>query len=344
MHASDGPGPVLVPAHPAGTPSSFRSGLPAWIARRTALALLTLLLASILIFVATQLLPGDPAQAILGRDATPQRVRVLDRELGLDRPAVDQYVSWLGGVVHGDFGTSLAARRPVWDLLGERVGNSLTLIGLTALIALPLSLALGVWTAVKRDGRLDRAVLLASLGLTALPEFVIGMFLIILLATTVFSVLPAVSVLAPGESPLSDPTALVLPTLTLVLALVPYLYRLVRASMLDALRSEYVEMARLKGLPESVVVRRHALPNALGPMIQGTAFVLGYILGGEVVVEALFGYPGIGELLVGAVSSRDVPMLQAIVLIMTAAVVLLNLAADLATVYLTPKLRTSSRG
>jgi peptide/nickel transport system permease protein len=194
--------------------------------------------------------------------------------------------------------------------------------------------------AVRRDRGADRIVLLGSLGLTALPEFVIGMGLIILLATTVFHVFPAVSLLAPGESPLADPSKLVLPVLTLVLAVVPYLYRLVRASTIEALESEYVVMARLKGMPEHSVVLRHVLPNALVPVIQASALVLTYLLGSAVVIESLFQFPGLGSDLTGAISHRDLPVMQAYVLVLAAAVVLFNLAADVLTVLVTPRLRT----
>jgi peptide/nickel transport system permease protein len=311
-----------------------------WIVRRILIGLLTLLVASILIFAATQALPSDPARAILGRDATPQTLVALRQQLGLDKPLVEQYTSWLGGAVHGDFGESLAARRPVSGLIGDRVVNSLVLLALVALIALPLALALGMAMAVRRDRGADRIVLLGSLGLTALPEFVIGMGLIILLATTVFHVFPAVSLLAPGESPLADPSKLVLPVLTLVLAVVPYLYRLVRASTIEALESEYVVMARLKGMPEHSVVLRHVLPNALVPVIQASALVLTYLLGSAVVVESLFQFPGLGSDLTGAISHRDLPVMQAYVLVLAAAVVLFNLMADVLTVLVTPRLRT----
>jgi peptide/nickel transport system permease protein len=311
-----------------------------WIVRRILIGLLTLLVASILIFAATQALPSDPARAILGRDATPQTLVALRQQLGLDKPLVEQYTSWLGGAVHGDFGESLAARRPVSGLIGDRVVNSLVLLALVALIALPLALALGIAMAVRRDRGADRIVLLGSLGLTALPEFVIGMGLIILLATTVFQVFPAVSLLAPGESPLADPSKLILPVLTLVLAVVPYLYRLVRASTIEALESEYVVMARLKGMPEHSVVLRHVLPNALVPVIQASALVLTYLLGSAVVVESLFQFPGLGSDLTGAISHRDLPVMQAYVLVLAAAVVLFNLMADVLTVLVTPRLRT----
>lgn len=312
-----------------------------WILRRLGIGVLTLLLASILIFAATQALPSSPAQVILGRDATPQTLAVLTHRLGLDRPLVAQYTHWLGGAIHGDFGDSLVAQRPVSSLIGNRVANSVILLLLVAAIALPLAFVVGAATAVRRDGAADRFVLLTSFGLTALPEFVVGMGLIIVLATSLFHIFPAISLLNPGENPLADPSKLVLPVLALVLVVVPYLYRLVRASTIEALESDYVVMARLKGLPERTVVLRHVLPNALVPVIQGSAVVLTYLLGSAVVIESLFQYPGMGSDLTAAITAHDLPVMQAYVLVLAAAVVLFNLVADVLTVLVTPRLRTA---
>jgi peptide/nickel transport system permease protein len=260
--------------------------------------------------------------------------------LGLDRSAVSQYLHWLGGLVVLDFGTSLVGNVPVSSLLGPALVNSLCLLLVVVLIALPLSVVLGALTAIRRDRAVDRSTLVVSLLLTALPEFVTGMLLVLLLATTVFHVLPAVAAIPPGELPLRYPAEMALPVLTLVLVVMPYLYRLVRASMIDVLESEYVTMARLKGMPERIVLRRHALPNALIPVIQGTALTLAYLLGGLVVIEFLFSYPGIGILLTQAVSNRDVPVIQGVAVVLAAGVVIFNLVADVLTVYVTPKLRT----
>jgi peptide/nickel transport system permease protein len=314
------------------------------VARRLALGVVVVLAASVVIFAATTALPGDPAQAILGKQATPDAVAQLSTSLGLDRSLVDQYTSWLGGVVTGDFGTSLASRRPVGEQLGPAFENSIVLLVVTALIAIPLSVLLGALTALRRDGLLDRTALLASLGLTAMPEFVVGMLLVILLATVVFPVLPAVALIPPGANPLAHPRELALPVLTLVLAVVPYLYRLVRGTMIDVLGSEYVTMARLKGMPPRVVLLRHALPNALIPVTQASAVILSYLLGGIVVVEYVFRYPGLGTLLTEAIGNRDLPTITAASMVLATGVVLFNLVADVLTVALTPKLRTRSAG
>jgi peptide/nickel transport system permease protein len=333
------------PAGPAGPVAAASAGTGGhfgrWFVTRLALGVVTLVAVSLVVFVATEALPSDPARAILGRSATPQSIAALNHELGLDKSLVSQYMSWFSGVVTSDFGDSLAARQPVSTLIGERVVNSLTLVFLVGIIALPLSFFLGTVTAILR-GTFDRSLLLVAVVLSAIPDFVIGIVLVILFATVVVQALPAVALVPPGSSPLSQPASLVLPVMTMVLLMVPYLYRLVRASMIDALGSEYVAMARLKGMPTRIVVVRHALRNALLPAIQGSGLVLGWLLGSVVVVENVFQYPGLGSALTDAVSNRDLPVIQAIVMVFALGVVLFNLAADALTRYVTPKLRTNA--
>jgi peptide/nickel transport system permease protein len=312
-----------------------------WVVRRLLLAVVTLFVVSVIVFTATQILPGDAAQQILGRTATPDRVQQLREELGLDRSAVSQYLTWAGGVVKLDFGNSLAAREPVTELIGGRLTNTLLLVSIAFLITVPLSLLIGVWAAVRRDRPVDHGVSTISLLLNAIPDFVVGMVLVLLFATSLWTVLPAVSLIPQGESAFSHLDAFVLPVATLVIVDVPYLARLVRASMIDALESEYVQLARLKGLPEREVLFRHALPNALVPTIQGSAVVLAYMAGGIVVVEYLFQFSGIGSALVSAVQARDLPVVQATTLILAAFYVLANLVADILTVLVTPRLRTA---
>jgi peptide/nickel transport system permease protein len=310
------------------------------ILRRVALGLLTLLLVSILVFAATQALPGDTARAILGRDATPERVKAVREKLGLDRSATAQYFSWLGGVVRGDVGDSLVAQEPVRTVIGGRVMNSAALVLIAALVSIPLSILIGSLSGLLRDRWFDSATSLGSLALAALPEFVIGILLILLLATQVFHIFPAVSRVDPNESIWSQMNVLVLPALTLVLAVAPYIIRILRASMIEVLESDYIQMARLKGMPENVVLRRHALPNAVIPAIQVIALNLAWLAGGVVVVEAVFNYPGIGLGLVDAVQTRDVPVIQAIVLLIAALYVGFNLIADILTILVSPRLRT----
>ncbi len=311
-----------------------------WVLRRILFGVVVVFVVTLVIFLATHALPTDPAQAILGRNATPENLAAERKLLGLDKPLFTQYTSWLTGAVQGDLGISLGNRVPVASLLWLPLRNSLCLLFVVALLAIPLSILLGALTAIRRDRRLDRNLLLASLGLSALPEFVVGMTLVILLGTVVLELLPAVALFPADDWPLSHPLEIVLPVLTLVLAIVPYQYRQVRGSMIDVLESDYVAMARLKGMSERVVTWRHALPNALIPTIQASALTLAYLLGGVVVVEYLFNYPGLGSLLVGSVANRDLPLIEAVVLVFAAGVVLFNLIADVATVYVTPKLRT----
>jgi peptide/nickel transport system permease protein len=313
------------------------------ILRRLALGLLTLWLVSLLVFAATLALPGDAAQAILGREATPERLAALRDQLNLDEPVVTQYVKWLGGILTGDLGTSAATQEPVGELLSDRVGNSLFLVVISAVVAVPLSILVGVWTAMRRDRPVDHVVSTGSLILASLPEFVIGIALILLFATEVFHAFPAVSLLGPGEKAWDDPEVVVLPAATLVLAVVPYISRIMRGSMIEVLESEYITMATLKGLPRRTVIWRHAVPNAIVPAIQVTALQLAYLAGGVVVVEFVFSYPGIGAALVEAVGNRDMPVVQAVTMLAAGIYVGLNILADVATILVTPKLRTAAR-
>jgi len=313
------------------------------LTRRLLLGVLTLWLVSVVVFAATQALPGDAAVAILGKDATPDSVAALTRQLRLDEPVLAQYWHWLSGVVTGDFGISAATQESVWSLLSERVANSAFLVALAAAIAIPLSLALGVLMAIRRDRPSDHVLSTGTLVLAALPEFVIGIGLVLLFATSVFHVLPAVSLLAPGQHAWQHLDVVVLPAATLVLAVTPYISRIMRGSMVEVLQSDYVTMARLKGLPERAVIWRHAVPNALVPAIQVIALQLGWMAGGIVVVEFVFSYPGIGASLVNAVANRDLPVVQALTLLIAGVYVLVNLLADVATILVTPRLRTAGR-
>jgi peptide/nickel transport system permease protein len=318
-------------------------GLTGFIVRRTLLGVLTLFVASVVIFAATQALPGDPARAVLGRTATPESLAALREQLNLDRPVVEQYWDWLSGVFTGDLGESLVAREPVTELLGSRIENSAFLMLISALISVPLAILIGAVSARRRDGPLDHSLSVLTLALAALPEFVVGIAFVVLLGTTVFTVLPPVSLIPPDSSAWNYPKELILPTLTLVVAVTPYIARIMRASMVEVLESDYVEMARLKGLRERKVVWRHALPNAIAPTIQVTAINLAYLAGGIVVVEFVFAYAGIGEALVNGVRNRDIPVVQAVALLIAGVYVVLNLIADVATILVSPRVRTALR-
>jgi peptide/nickel transport system permease protein len=313
------------------------------IARRLALGVLTLFLISVVVYGAVLALPGDAATAILGRQATPERIAALRDQLHLDDSVITQYLDWIGGVLTGSFGESAATQQPVSELLSDRVANTAFLVFVAAVVAVPLSIGIGVWTAMRRDRAVDHVISTSTLVLAALPEFVIGIGLILLFATSVFHWFPAVSLLAPDERAWSDPSVVVLPAATLVLAVTPYISRIMRGSMIEVLESEYVTMARLKGLHERTVIWRHAVPNAIVPAIQVTALQLAWMAGGVVVVEFVFSYPGIGALFIDAVANRDMPVVQTITMLAAAIYVVLNLLADLATIAVTPRLRTEAR-
>src|ERR1700674_5859999 len=245
-------------------PAVGGSAIWGFILRRLLLGAFVLVLVSIVIFLATQALPGDTARAILGRTATPASLAALREQLHLNRPLIVQYLTWAGGLLHGEAGNSMAAQEPVTRLIADRIVNSAFLVLCAGLISIPFSVLIGAYAALWRDKAFDVVPSLSTLVLAALPEFVVGITLVVLFATTVTHLLPAVSIIAPGTKPWEQPVALILPTLTLVIAVTPYVARIMRASMVEVLESDYVEMARLKGLPERLLARRHAPPHALG--------------------------------------------------------------------------------
>ena len=331
---------ATLPRGPAAAPAARRPHpLRDTLLKRTGFGLLTLLLVSILVFAATQVLPGNAAYAVLQNTATPARLHALEAQLHLNRPAVEQYWTWLTGLLHGNLGTSLANSAPVSTLIGGRILNSAVLVLLAGVIGTVIGVGLGVLAAARRDSWLDHVMSVVALSITALPEFVVAMILIILLSTLVSHVFPAVSVIPPGAAPWSYPSALVLPVATLVIVIVPYVYRMMRAAMIDALESDYVEMARLKGLSRWRVLLVHALPNGIAPTIQVIGLNFLYLAGGVVVVEYVFAYPGLGQALVMAVSNRDIPVIQFIVLILAAFYVAVNILTDLVSLAASPRRR-----
>jgi peptide/nickel transport system permease protein len=303
------------------------------LVRRLLLGLLTLWVISVLVFAGTEILPGDVTMAILGQSATPEAKAVLRQQLHLDQPAPVRYWTWLTSAARGDFGKSLATGRPVVGLIGERFKNTLMLAALTAAFAVPLSVSLGLLSVFFRDGPVDRAISVVSLIAISLPEFFTGALLVAL------HLFPAVTLSTYFDSPARLLRALFLPMMTLTVAMVAHMTRMTQATLLDVLASPYVEMAHLKGIPTHRILLRHALPNALGPMISVIAVNLAYLASGVVVAEAVFAYPGFGRLMVDAVSSRDVPLVQAIALLVGSAYVLINLFADLAAITVNPRLR-----
>jgi len=327
-----------------------RRGRPVlrFVLRRVLAGIGTLFVASVLIFLATNALPGNVAEAVLGKSATPQATAYLEDKLGLDEPLVTRYVDWLGGVFQGDLGESAtelaggAEKAPVADLIGTPLRNSVVLAVCTMVLLIPLALLLGTIAAVAAGRGADYAISYGSLVLGSLPEFVLGTFLILIFFSNL-GWLPPVALVPPGQSPVADPEALILPVATLLGVALAFSARQVRAGVIEALRQDYVMMARLNGIRERRVLWRYALRNSLAPTVQTFALSLQYLFGGIIVVEALFAYPGIGELLVKAVAARDVTLVQGVTLVLAALYITINIVADLIVVFLVPKLRTGLR-
>jgi len=307
--------------------------------KRLGFGVITLFCVSILVFAATQLLPGNAASAALQNTATPARLHALEVQMGLNRPAVSQYWSWLTGLFQGRLGTSIVSSTPVSTLVGGRIVNTAVLVLLAGFIGTVIGVALGMLAAARRDSVLDHVLSVTALAVTALPEFVVAMALVIFFAAVIWHLFPAVSVFPPGAAPWSDPTLLVLPVATLVIVIVPYTFRMMRAAMIDALESDYVEMATLKGLSRRRVLMFHALPNAIAPTIQVVGLNFLYLAGGVVVVEYVFNYPGLGQGLVNAVADRDIPVIQFVVLLLAAFYVLVNIATDMVSLAASPRRR-----
>jgi len=330
-----------VPPVAAATPAPARGHpLLRLITQRVAASLLLLVVVSILIFIGCQLLPGDAATAILGRDATPSALAALRDQLHLNEPAPYRYFQWISGMLQGKLGYSVTQQSAIWPLIRGRILNSAILAGFAIVVMIPLSLALGVLTATRAGRLADRLISMASLSLIAVPEFVSGTLLALLFGVSL-KLLPAVSFVAPGNSPLQTPLVLILPCLTLLGASVAQTMRMVRAGMVEALRSEYVAASRLNGFPERQVVLRFALRNALAPTVQVIALNMQWLVGGIVVTEYVFNYPGLGQELVTAVTARDIPLVQAIALLIAAFYFAVNIVTDIVLILLVPKLRTA---
>ncbi len=311
------------------------------VVRRTGLGIITLFVVSFIVFFATSVLPGNAAFSVLGNSATPQRLRAIEDQLHLNTSVFHQYWSWLSGLLRGHPGNSLVSHTSVTALVGPEIRNSAVLVVLAGLISTVLGVAFGALAGLKKDGPFDHASSVVALAVTALPEFVVAIGLVIVFATSVYHLLPAVSVLAPGTTPWTQPRLLVLPVATLVIVVVPYLFRMTRAVIIEALESDYVEMARLKGVPEWQIIVRHALPNAIAPMVQVIGLNFLYLAGGIVVVEFVFNYNGMGQGLVNAVTNRDIPVIQFIVIVLAAFYVFVNILTDVIALLATPRRRLS---
>lgn len=310
----------------------------AYILRRLSMILLTLLLASVIIFSATQLLPGDVAQVILGQFATPQAVENLREELGLNRPVVVQYWDWLTRFVCGDWGISMVSRMEVRPLILARLNNSLMLAGVALLMYVPLGILLGVIAALKEDRPIDQAISGISMAFAGLPEFVTGLILIGILAISL-GILPANSSIRPDSTFWEALPYLILPAITVSLTSLGYIARMTRSSTIDVLRADYIRAADLKGLPRWQVLTRHVLRNALLPTVTVVALGIGWLIGGLIVTESVFGYPGIGRLLIYSIQRRDLISIQAISMVIVTIYSFSNLAADILYGILNPRIR-----
>ena len=312
--------------------------------RRTATGILTLLVVSILIFVGTSVLPGDVANIILGQMATPESLAALRAKLGIDQPAHLRYFLWLGNFLTGDLGISKAGSgfgtigTPISEMLAPRLWNTVRMAGAVALIAVPLSMTLGLLAAMYPGTRLDRAVTFTTLGLISVPEFLVATFLVLVVAVYL-GWLPAVAYMSGNETGWQLVKALAMPTLTLVIVASSQIMRMTRATVLNVMSSAYIEMAILKGVPRSRIILRHALFNAVGPIVNVIALNLAYLVSGVVIVETIFAYPGLAKLMIDAVQTRDLPLVQACAMIFCATYIVLIFIADMASILSNPRLR-----
>lgn len=305
---------------------------------RTLLSLLTLIIVSAVIFAIIEVLPGDVASRILGRDATPASLAQLREKLHLNDPAILRYVNWLGGILRGDFGNALTSSRPIIDILTPRIINTGLLSLYAFVIYIPLALIPALIQAVRRDRPVDHVLSTITLILLSIPDFLLGTLLIIAFVVAI-PLLPAVSLVDESSTVIQYLRATTLPAVTLAIVMAIAAVRMLRDNLIEVLDSDYVRMAELKGLPPRAVLLRHALPNALVPTLNVTAINLGYLIGGVVIVEKVFSFPGFGRLLVDSLQLRDVPVVEATVLISAVVYVVANLLADLGAILLNPRLR-----
>ncbi len=315
------------------------------IIKRLALGVVSLFVVSAIIFSSVTMLPGDFGEAVLGQAATEETVAAFRKELGLDKPAVVRYFDWVGSVLKGDLGTSFSGRsasgvdrsRSVAGMIGPRLKNTLFLAGVTALIAVPLAIILGLSAALYRNSWYDRSVNATTLTTISMPEFFVA-YVLILLFASLWKVFPSLATVDPGMLLGERLNRIALPAITLTLVIVAHMMRMTRAAIINLLASPYIEMARLKGASRSEIILKHALPNAWAPIATVIAFNLAYLVVGVVVVEVVFVYPGIGQLMVDSVSSRDIPVVQACALIFAGTYIVLNLIADVIGIVTNPRL------
>lgn len=313
------------------------SPIPKLILRRLAGGVLTLLIVSAIIFWAIELLPGDIATEVLGQSATPETLAAFRDRFGLTDPAPVRYVTWLTGALRGDFGLSLANQRPIADLIGQRAANTFFLAGYAAVIAVPLAVLLGLVAALYRGSVLDRFISASTLAAISFPEYFVAYILILIFAIHL-GWFPSLASVRPDMSLSARLYVSFLPALTMVLIVMAHMMRMTRAAIVNLLALPYIEMAHLKGLRRWRVIAVHALPNAVAPIVTVIALNLAYLIVGVVLVEVVFVYPGLGQLLVDSVAKRDIPVVQAACLVFAATYILLNLAADVMAILSNPRL------
>lgn len=314
------------------------------VLRRALVGIATLLVVSILIFLGTSVLPGDVAQIILGQMATPESLAVLREKLGLDQPGYIRYFLWLSNLLTGDLGISKAGSgagtigTPISVMIAPRLWNTMLLASVVAAVAVPLSLTLGLLAAMYPGTRLDRIVTFSTLALISVPEFLVATFLVLIVAVHL-NWLPATAYMSGNESGWQLARALAMPTLTLVIVASSQIMRMTRATVLNVMGSPYIEMAILKGVPRKRIILRHALFNAIGPIVNVIALNLAYLVSGVVIVETVFAYPGLAKLMIDAVQTRDLPLVQACAMIFCATYIVLIFVADMASILSNPRLR-----
>jgi peptide/nickel transport system permease protein len=311
-----------------------------YVGRRSALGVFLVFVDAALVFFCTSVLPGNAASQILGRNATPSSLVALERQLGLNRPVLERFGYWVGGLLHGNLGVSLAAQQPVSSIIGGRITDTLWLALVTMVVLVPLSLALGIISGLRAGGLVDKLISGASLAAISTPEFVVATLLALLFAVKLH-LLPPVSLLDPYRSPINQLPLLILPAGTLVAVGLAYTTRMIRAGVIEVMTSDYISMARLNGIKERHVILRHGLRNGMAATVQVVAITLQWLVGGVIVVETVFNYPGIGHALVQAVSDRDIPFVSGVAVIIAAFYIGINIVADLVVVLLIPRLRTS---
>jgi len=308
------------------------------VLQRLGIGIVTLFVVSVIVFLITSILPGDVAQIILGQSATPETLAALRAELGLDQPGYVRYFSWLGDMVSGDLGTSKAGGATIASLIDSRIWNTLMMAGLVALISIPISIGLGLWAAMHPGTKLDRIVTFGTLSTISVPEFFIATIMVLILAVKL-KWLPSTLYLTGNETWIELLKAIAMPLITLVIVVSAQMIRMTRAGILNVMSSPYIEMAILKGVPRKRIILRHALYNAIGPIVNVIALNLAYLVSGVVIVETIFSYPGLAKLMIDGVQTRDLPLVQACAMIFCAVYVVLILIADIASILSNPRLR-----